>query len=88
MVVLVVERLFADQHFEEDTAEGPEVDHAVVAILLQLFRSEVGFGPTDAVGLHYADWSERGYFSRARSRTTSRSRSRQPERFLASSLYG
>ena len=58
----------AHQHLEDQTAEGPVVDHAVVALVVDDLGGEVLGGAAEAVGLLDADWVRRGYFWRGRSR--------------------
>lgn len=76
-MVSVVKWLVSHDHLVQDAAEGPEVHHAVVAVVFQLLRGEVGLGAADAVGLHRADWLIEVYSSTDRSRRVSRFPSRR-----------
>ena len=56
-LVFVDEGRVPREHLVEDAAEGPVVDHTVVARVLELFGREVGLRPADAVGLDDSDCS-------------------------------
>lgn len=51
----------AHQHLVDQTAEGPVVDHSVVALVVDDLGRQVLGSPAEAVGLLDPDWVTRGY---------------------------